>query len=370
MRVSQKTRSRLATGITFTTAAWRYWLGVFPCVRDELHQWRRRARVIPDCPLRQTALAVQHTKRGNIDGSAAFAVFAPQPHRRAVVRAQLGFQAIYDYVDTLAEQPHPRPVDNARQLHRALPDALDLAHPPTDYYEHHTNHEDSGYLPAIVGACRAALGSLPAYPVVAQPACRLAERIVCFQSLNLTEDQGSYHALARWAHQQTPRESGLRWWETAASAGSSLGIFALMASAARSTLNAHEAVAIERAYFPWIGSLHSLLDSLIDQPEDAATKQHNLVQHYRSPGETAARLRLLADASALQARTLPRGLQHAMILAGMASHYLCAVEARLPDAKLAKIAVLEGIGDLARPTMLVFQLREVARAPRAPLARK
>jgi tetraprenyl-beta-curcumene synthase len=366
MRVSREARSPLATGITFTIAAWRYWLGVFPCVRDELHHWRRRARVIPDCPLRKMALAVQHTKRGNIDGSAAFAVFAPQPHRRAVVRAQLGFQAIYDYVDTLAEQPHSCPIDNARQLHRALPDALDLARPPTDYYKHHTHREDSGYLPAIVSACRTALGSLPAYPVVAQPACRLAERIVCFQSLNLTEAQGSYHALARWAHQQTPRESGLRWWETAASAGSSLGIFALMVSATRSTTDAHEAAAIECAYFPWIGSLHSLLDSLIDQPEDAATKQHNLIQHYRSPGETAARLRLLADASVRHARAMPRGLQHAVILAGMASHYLCAGEAGLPHATLAKIEVLEAIGDLARPTMLVFQLRQVARAPRAP----
>jgi tetraprenyl-beta-curcumene synthase len=370
MRVSQAARSRPATGIIFTTAAWRYWLGVFPCIRDELHHWRRRARVIPDCPLRQTALAVQHTKRGNIDGSAAFAVFAPQPHRRAVVRAQIGFQAIYDYVDTLAEQPHPNPIDNARQLHRALLDALDLARPPTDYYKHHTHREDGDYLPAIIGACRAALASLPAYPLVAQSACRLAERIVCFQSLNLTEAQGSYHALARWAHQQTPRESGLRWWETAASAGSSLGIFALVVSAARSTTDTHEAAAIERAYFPWIGSLHSLLDSLIDQPEDAATEQHNLIQHYRLPSETAARLRLLADASARHARNLPRGLQHTVILAGMASHYLCAVDARLSHAKLAKIAVLETIGDLARPTMLVFRIREVARAPRAPSGSK
>ena len=366
MRVSQEARSQLAAGITFTIAAWRYWLGVFPCVRDELHHWRRRARVIPDYTLRQTALAVQHTKRGNIDGSAAFAVFAPQPHRPAVVRAQLSFQAIYDYADTLAEQPHPSPIDNARQLHRALPDALALAHAPTDYYKHHAHREDGGYLPAIVGACRAALASLPAYPFVAQSAYRLAERIVCYQSLNLTEAQGGYHLLTRWAQQQTPRESGLRWWETAASAGSSLGIFALVASAARSTTDAYEAAAIEHAYFPWIGSLHSLLDSLIDQPEDAATKQHNLIQHYRSPGETAARLRLLADASTRHARTLPCGLQHTVILAGMASHYLCAAETRLPHAKLAKLEVLEGIGDLARPAMLVFRLRGVARAPRAP----
>jgi tetraprenyl-beta-curcumene synthase len=344
-------------------AAWRYWTDVFPRVRDELRHWQRRAQTIPDYALRQTALVVQRTKRGNIDGSAAFAAFAHRPQRLAVVRAQLSFQAIYDYADTLAEHPHPSPIDNARQLHRALLGTLDLADAQADYYEHHAYQQDSGYLTAIVDACRAALASLPSYPVVAPSACRLAERIVCFQSLNLTEAQGSNDELACWARQQTPPASGLRWWETAASAGSSLGIFALMASAARPTVDASEAAAIERAYFPWIGSLHSLLDSLIDLPEDFATRQHNLIQHYRTSGETAARLRLLADESTRHARALPDGRQHTIILAGMASHYLCAGEARLPHAQAAKVAVLEAIGDLAGPTMLVLQLRVATRGP-------
>ena len=311
-------RSRVATGVTFTTAAWRYWLSVFPRVRHELHHWQRRARTIPDRPLREVALAVQHTKRGNIEGSAAFAAFAPHGHRPAVIRAQLAFQAIYDYIDTLAEQPHPSPIKNARQLHRALPAALDpTSSPAHHYYRHHTYSQDAGYLLAVTDACRTALGTLPSYPVVAGSAHRLAERIVCFQSLNLTQEQGSYHALACWSHHQTPPTSDLRWWETAASAGSSLGIFALMASAARTDVHPHEATAIERAYFPWIGSLHSLLDSLIDQPEDTATEQHNLIQHYRSPHETATRLQTLATESAYRARALPHGLQHTVILAGM-----------------------------------------------------
>ncbi len=346
-------------------AAWRYWLNVFPHVHHELRQWQRRACMIPDHPLRQVALAVQRTKRGNIEGSAAFAAFAPRAHRQAVLRAQIAFQAIYDYVDTLAEQPHADPIRNARQLHSALLAALDLDAPAADYYRHHTNEGDAGYLLAILGACRAALTSLPAYPAVAAPARQLTERIVGFQSLNLTQAQGSYHALAHWAHQQTPPESGLWWWEIAASAGSSLGIFALMASAARADIHPGEATAIARAYFPWIGSLHSLLDNLIDHPEDTATEQHNLIEHYGSAQETATRLRALALQSARQTHTLPRGRQHDMILAGMASHYLSTHEANLPHAQPAKAAVLEAIGGLAGPTMLVFSLRRaVARAVR------
>ena len=284
----------------------------------------------------------------------------PRSHRPAVIRAQLAFQAIYDYVDTLAEQPHANPIRNARQLHRALPAALNLASSPGDYYRHHAHRDDGGYLQAITNACRAALATLPSYPAVAGPAHRLAERIVRYQSLNLTQTQGSYHALARWASHETPPDTELRWWETAASAGSSLGIFALIATAAHPAIHPHEATAIERAYFPWIGSLHSLLDSLIDQPEDAATEQHNLIEHYASPRDTAARLRALAAESARRARALPRGLQHTMILAGMASHYLSAREAQLPHARHAKSSVLEAMGDLAAPTMFVLRLRRAA----------
>jgi tetraprenyl-beta-curcumene synthase len=366
MRMSGGARDRLAAGATFTTAALRYWLSVFPCVRRELGHWRHRARTAPDCTLRQMALAVQHTERGNIEGSAAFAVFAPRAHRPAVIRAQTAFQAIYDYVDTLAEQPHTDPIRNTRQLHRALLAALHPEPPRTDYYRHHPHRHDGGYLQAITHACHVALGTLPSYVSVAPSARRFAERIISYQSLNHTSTQGSYHALARWASDEAPPDTGLRWWETAASAGSSLGIFALIAAAAHTTVHSHETVAIERAYFPWIGSLHSLLDNLIDLPEDAATEQHNLIEHYRSPDETAARLGTLAAGSVDQARALPHGPQHAMILAGMASHYLSAQEAQLPHAKLAKSAVLDAIGDLAGPTMLVLRLRRAVHRPQRP----
>ncbi|HWX46338.1 MAG TPA: DUF2600 family protein [Solirubrobacteraceae bacterium] len=346
-----------ATAVAFATAAQRYWLSVFPRVHRELGQWQRRAGAIPDQTLRRTALAVQRSKRGNVEGSAAFAAFAPRVHRPAVIRAQLAFQAIYDYVDTLAEQPHGDPILNARQLHGALLTALDPAAPHLDYYTHHPQSQDAGYLQTVIDACRATLRTLPSYSPVARPARNLARRIVTYQSLNLTKVQGSHHALARWASHATPPQAGLRWWETAASAGSSLGIFALIETAAQSTIQPEHPSAIEHAYFPWIGALHSLLDSLIDGPEDMATGQHNLIEHYASPNEIAVRMCALATESADRARGLRDGLQHTLILAGMTSHYLSAREARLPHAELTKAYVLGALGGLTGPTMLVLRIR-------------
>jgi tetraprenyl-beta-curcumene synthase len=59
-----------------------------------------------------------------------------------------------------------------------------------------------------------------------------AARIVDFQALNLNERQGGQHALEHWAGELAPCTNGLAWWETAAAAGSSMSVHALIAAAA------------------------------------------------------------------------------------------------------------------------------------------
>jgi tetraprenyl-beta-curcumene synthase len=342
----------LAAG--FAGAARRYWLGVFPCVCHEVRHWRRRAEEIPDPVLRRLALVNLAAERRNLDGAAAFAAFVPPAFRLAVVRAQVAFQVAYDYVDTLAEQPSADPIRNGYHLHRALLAALDPASPHVDYYAHHPHREDAGYLDDVVDSCRTALRLLPSYAVVAEHALRAAARIASYQSLNLNESQGDHAALARWAGAQTPSRVDLRWWETAASAGSSLGVFVLIAAAADPVVCAEEAAAVERAYFPWIGSLHSLLDSLVDRREDASAGQRSLLDYYSSPTEVAARMGLLAAESLRLIRALPSDRRHVLVLAAMAGHYLSAPEASLPDALPTTRSVLETMGGLAFPTMLVM----------------
>ncbi len=348
----------LAAG--FANAAKRYWLGVFPQVRREAAHWYRRAKEIPDPALRRAALANLSAERLNLDGAAAFAAFVPDVHRAAVVRAQVALQVAYDYVDTLAEQPCPDPIRNGDQLHKVLGAALDPAGPRIDYYAHHPHTDDAGYLRGIVETCRSTLRKLPSYASVADSAQRAAVRMASFQSLNLNELQGDHAALARWAGAQTPSGADLRWWETAASAGSALGVYVLIAAAANRVVHAEEAVAIDEAYFPWIGSLHLLLDSLVDRQEDAATGQRSLLDYYSSPQEAAARLSLIARESMNRIRGLPRGRHHVLLLAGMTSHYLSMPEASRPEALLSARSVLGTIGGLAAPTMFVMGARRAA----------
>jgi hypothetical protein len=42
----------------------------------------------------------------------AFAAFVPGPDRRPVIRALTAYQVIFDYLDTLAEQPNADPINH------------------------------------------------------------------------------------------------------------------------------------------------------------------------------------------------------------------------------------------------------------------
>jgi tetraprenyl-beta-curcumene synthase len=354
------TRSQLALASAFAGAALRYWLGVFPLVRREVRYWRRHARQIPDPTLRRHALSTQHSERGNLEGAAAFAVLVPRAQRGRVVRALVAFQIIYDYTDTLAEQPSADPVANGRQLHLALLTALDPESDHSDYYEHHTNNQDNSYLRNLIDTCRFAFSALPSHAVVVAQALRSAERMVAYQSLNHGAVDVGRRALANWATNLTPPGSGLRWWETAAGAASSLSVFALIAAAAQPAVAADEATATEQAYFPWIGALHVLLDSLIDRSSDISDGQHSLIEHYTSAEEMADRLREIAARSMRATELLPRSMQHATILAAMASFYLSAPTTSTPEALLATRHVLAAMGAVATPTMAVHRARRAA----------
>ena len=375
-------RDRLRLTGAFAGAARRYWLDVFPAVRRERRRWRRRAAAIPDPLLRELALQAERDG-GNVEGAAALAAFVPRARRGEVVRALVAFQSAYNYLDVLAEQPYAHPVAGARGLHQALLDALDpdgRLDPPgrldptgregwvgtesqrANYYADYPRHEDGGYLAALVASCRTALAALPSYAAVAPAARRATERIVAFQSLNLSEEQGGHDAFARWADGEAPPQLALQWWEAAAAGGSSLGVYALIAAAADPLVDPDELSAIEDAYFPWIGALHSLLDHLVDRDEDARAAQRNLLDYYASPAEAAARMRTLAQRAESAARGLPRAHRHAILLAGMTAYYLSDPGAATPAATPIACAVRKAIGAMTGPALLVFRTRRLAGA--------
>jgi tetraprenyl-beta-curcumene synthase len=352
--------SQLGIDTKFLLAATRYWIGVFPLACCEIGRWERRARAIPDPDLRRVALKTLKSERGNLEGAAAYAAFTPRLHRAAVARAAMAFQATYDYADAISEQPDGGNDGNVHRLHQALVIALKPGARHPDYYARHTKTNDGGYLHYLVDRCRSALCPLPSFPIVAASVERAAARIVTYQRLNNPSPGGSFHAFSRWAVGITALGTDLRWWETGAAAGSSLAVFAFMSAAAQSALNVDHLAALENAYFPWIGSLHTLLDSLVDEEEDALTGQHRLTARYTSQQEAANRLRTLAVQASNHAKALSDGEHHMMILAAMVSFYLASPRANDSRVRLAADQVLTALGDHVLPAMLVLRARHWA----------
>lgn len=358
MRSAGVRRLRLATA--FASTVERYWLSILPRARRELRWWRQRADAIPDPALRRDALTTLQTEHRNAEGAALFAALAPASQRSRVVRLLVAFQSMYDYLDTLTEQPTADPLANGRQLHRALTVALDPNASHVDYYARHLHRDDGRYLRAHIDACRGVVASLPSYPAFAAAARRAAAISAEGQSLNHAGLRGSHEALARWAGELAPPSAGLHWWELAAATLSTLGIHALLATAADPAASEREATAIEAAYFPWITALNTLLDSVVDQPDDAITGRHSLVARYASPAEAADRLGALASRSRRLTRSLPRAEEHAVILAGMVSYYVSAPEASAPESRQAARGALEPMGALSKWMFLVLRVRQGA----------
>jgi tetraprenyl-beta-curcumene synthase len=331
-------------------------------VAREVCRRRRLATRIPDPTLRSLALHALDRKRGNLEGAAAFAALVPGATRQPVVTALVACQTICDYLDLLSEQPSHDPVANGHQLHEALTVATAPGSSHADYYLHHSQREDGGYLRTLVESVHHALAALPLLSLIAEPVRRAVERIVAYQSFNHGDGSGSYEPFERWALAETKPATGLRWWETGAGAGSTTTLFVLIASAADPRLRLADLHAIENAYFPWIGALHSLLDSLVDYDEDIAMGERGLIDCYPSPLDAATRMRTIAHEALRRAVALPRGRRHALIVAAMTSFYICEIHrSASPHARLVAPSVLEAIGGLASPTMTILGARRTLR---------
>jgi tetraprenyl-beta-curcumene synthase len=332
----------LALARAFAGTVLCYLFRVLPQVGRELAGWRARAAAIPNPRLRQAA-GEALAKRGNVEGAALFATLAPAAHRHRTVRALVAYQTAYNYLDALSERPSEDPVANGDQLHQALLVALCPGAPHPDYYEHNPDRGDGEYLPRILEACRDAVAGLPSYAAVAPAARAAAARIVDFQALNLSERQGGHGALERWAA-STPSAAGLAWWETAAAAGSSLAVYALIAAAADPRLHPRHVPELDGAYFPWIGALHSLLDSLVDRGEDHVNRQRSLLSYYHSSTGAAIHLAGLAGRAAAATERLPNPEAHRVILAAMCSYYLSAPECATAEGQTIARALTRAVG--------------------------
>jgi hypothetical protein len=110
-----------------------------------------------------------------------------------------------------------------------------------------------------------------------------------------------------------------------------------------------------------LSALNTILESLVDLPADRRSGDHSYVSYYGSPGEAAARLRVLTSETIERSRLLRRPAHHLAIAQAMSSMYLSRAEARSVEARPAARTVRKA---LPQPTPGLIAVQRMVRALR------
>ena len=292
---------------------------VFPQVKRELAKWEQEAELIPNFDLRSQALQSICNKSFHCMGGAVYALY-PQASRETVIRFIVAYQTISDYLDNLVDNMGVYDEKAFAQLHLAMEDGLQPEKPLHDYYRYYPHREDH-YLLKLIEVCRECLKSLPQKNLVNEEMIWQARQYSYLQTYKHLDPDVREKRLSQWIASHRSQYP-LNEWELAAATGSTLGIFVLFSAACNSQLKKEEVVNIMRVYFPWINSIHILLDYLIDLQEDQETGQFNFVEYYRNTEQANRRLRYILTEVQKGVKGLNYAQFHKTVLQGLLAMYL------------------------------------------------
>ncbi|MGE5588214.1 MAG: tetraprenyl-beta-curcumene synthase family protein [Clostridia bacterium] len=328
-------------------------LWVVPRVDRELGRWKAALERCPDPELRAQGLASIRCKRFHAIGGSVYGL-DPRPSE-GLVSLIVAYQTISDYLDNLCDRAGIYDASAFARLHQSMLDALRTApgagiatgpdpavNPGSDdYYALYPRKADGGYLRSLVSECRRQVARLPGYhATVEAEILRLARLYADLQVRKHVRTPERVPLLLEWWRRESGTGSGggeggepagLAWWEFAAAAGSTLGVFALLNLAARGDYsdprsgpgtNLQAVEKVSRAYFPWVCGLHILLDYLIDQEEDAREGDLNFVSFYRDAEERKERLGYFVERAMEATCRLPRPAFHQGVVRGLLAMYL------------------------------------------------
>ncbi len=167
-------------------------------------------------------------------------------------------------------------------------------------------------------------------------------------------------SLKTWVANEFPSRSEAWWFELTAAASTDLTIFALLALASESHCPGDQITRISKAYFPWASGLAAMLDSYVDQAEDAANGDHSYVAHYPSPDLATHRICLFIRRCLLEVGSLKDGEKHILIVASMFAMYLSKTSALTPSMRATTERIVGSGGSLTRVLHPILRLWRTA----------
>lgn len=270
------------------------------------------------------------------------ALLAPDDKRREVIRFIVAYQTISDYLDNLCDRSTSLDPDDFAALHESMTQALTVGAAPTAYYRYRKDDDDGGYLAALMATCQNALAKTAYYEVIVpylRPLCHHYIHLQVHKHVRKDEREGRLIALYEAVKDEMPP---MTWYEFAACAGSTLGIFSLVASANQPQFNHHVAKQLYEGYFPYIQGIHILLDYVIDQEEDRVEGDLNFCFYYENETQLKKRLVHFIRKADQRATAMPHSTFHQFIIQGMLGIYLSDQKVRLqPDVRRIAVGLMK-----------------------------
>jgi tetraprenyl-beta-curcumene synthase len=290
-------------------------------VSREVGHWRGLATRIPDPVLRADALMSLADKRYYLDGAALFWTL-PSRRDHELLALLVAYQTIANYLDYASERGADQRGGSAGSLMLALVDAIDIDEPLHDYYADHPWTDDGGYLRALVLRCRTACAMLPLYQAARPMLILEARRGIALELCHDPDPRRRDEALTAFAARDFDPVPGASWFELAGAATSLLAVIVLLALAADETSTADDLHAALEVYSPWVGTLSLMLDSYIDQTQDAVTGSWSAIAYYPDAPTAQRRIAEITDRVLRDVTRLRHGRRHTVIVSAMIAMYL------------------------------------------------
>lgn len=335
-----------------------------PSVAREVRMWRSKMLAIPDPSLRSDAASSLAHKRTHTDGAALFWII-PRARNLALLRLLAAYEIMCDFLDCVSERGACWGQENGRQLHLALIDALIPGGATSDYYRYHDCRADGGYLRALVDICRECCRLLPDYERVRALVLQEAMRAQVLAINHDLDPARRDRDLREWAARERAEDHDVEWFEFTGAASAPLTIHALLALSAEAIRCEEEIARVHRAYLPWISAATTMLDSFVDQLEDAENGDHSYVGHYESQSRATERIDRLMRHSLIEAGKCERAEHHILITACMAAMYLSKNSAYSGALRADTETLVRAGGSLTRLLLPVLRLWRIVYAQRS-----
>ncbi|GAB1543855.1 tetraprenyl-beta-curcumene synthase family protein [Scytonema sp. NUACC21] len=309
---------------------------VLPLVHNYLDEWKKRASQIPNLELRKQALMSIETKTFHCEGGAIYGLLAKN-NIHEVISFIVAYQTISDYLDNLCDRSTSLDPEDFQALHESMFHALTPGKEGVDYYRFRKDREDGGYLKQLVKTCQDVLEKLPGYPKISLALYELAKYYCELQVHKHVQIEERVPRLKAWFESHQDNLPEMSWYEFSACAGSTLGIFCLIAYASHENCSKNLIQQIKNAYFPWVQGLHILLDYLIDQEEDRQGGDLNFCFYYKNKNEMTKRFTHFVKKANESVTQLPHTNFHQMINQALIGIYVA-------DEKVRSQKEVQGMG--------------------------